>query len=429
MNVDSHSPHIRNRAGTFPRRARGVEPVEGASRPEKRDRPKSRDRPERREWPLPGNPARRASAGWLTFVALLFGLRLSAATDAGPGRANGTDSAALPRYEPRDRVSGVIRNFGNGFGGLLAEWERGFQRFHPDVRFDDKLPTSDAAIPALVTGVTDLAPDGGEPSLTETLAFYETFGYHVTDIAVASGAFDVDGKACGPVIYVHPDNPLTRLTLEQLDGIFGAERTAGMHGFKWELADGRGPEKNIRTWGQLGLGGEWANREIHTYGHAPSGTARFFQLKVLHGGDKWNPNYREYVETGSKMIGDDDRAAQRGGLQHMLGDELLHDRDGIAWTVVPQAKAIPALKPLALAARAGDPFVVPSRESYQARTYPLVRSIYIYLHRKPGTAIEPRLREFLRFVLSRDGQDVVERNGNFLPLPAKFAVEQRAKLD
>jgi phosphate transport system substrate-binding protein len=251
----------------------------------------------------------------------------------------------------------------------------------------------------------------------------------VTDIAVASGAFDVDGKACGPVIYVHPDNPLTQLTLEQLDGIFGAERTAGMHGFKWDLADGRGAEKNIRTWGQLGLTGEWANQEIHTYGHAPSGTARFFQLKVLHGGDKWNPNYREYVETGSKMIGDDDRQAQRGGLQHMLADELLHDRYGIAWTVVPQAKAMAALKPLALAARAGDPFVVPSRESYQARTYPLVRSIYIYLNRKPGTPIAPRLREFLRFVLSRDGQEIVERNGNFLRLPAAFAAEQRGKLD
>ena len=77
----------------------------------------------------------------------------------------------------------------------------------------------------------------------------------------------------------------------------------------------------------------------------------------------------------------------------------------------------------------GGPFVVPSRESFQARTYPLVRSIYIYLNRKPGTALEPRLREFLRFVLSRDGQDIVAQDGGFLPLPAAFAAEQAAKLN
>jgi phosphate transport system substrate-binding protein len=305
----------------------------------------------------------------------------------------------------------------------------GFRRIHPDIHFEDHLPTSDAAIPALVTGVADLAPDGGEPTLTETLSFFETYGYGPTDITVATGAFDVPGHSNGVVVFVNADNPLARLTIEQLDGIFGAERVAGMRGFEWTASDGRGPEKNIRTWGQLGLKGEWADKPIQTYGHAPSGTTRFFQWKVLKNGDKWNPNYREYVETGSKMIAAEDRVEQRLGLQHMLKDELAHDRYGIAWTVMPQAKDVPGIKPLALAAREGGPYVMPSRNSFQDRRYPLVRNIYIYLNRAPGQPIDPKLKEFLRYVLSREGQEIVARNGGYLPLTAQVARAQLAKLE
>ena len=334
----------------------------------------------------------------------------------------------LPHYQAQQAVSGPIRNYGFGLGGVLKIWEDEFRKIHPGVTFQDTLPTSDAAFPALVTGTTDLAPDGGEPAITEILSFYEVFGYHATSITVASGTYDVDGKSPGIVIYVHPDNPLSRVSMSQLDGIFGAERNGGLRGFKWTVSDARGADQNIRTWGQLGLTGEWADKPIQTYGHAPSGTSRFFQLKVLKNSDKWNPNLREYVETDSKMIGDADQA-QLGGLQHMLGDELAHNKYGIAWTIVPQAKKLPGLKALALAAADGGPYVVASKASFQDRSYPLVRSLYIYLNRKPGTAIEPRFKEFLRYVLSREGQDAVARNGNYLPLPASEVREQLKKLD
>jgi len=340
-------------------------------------------------------------------------------------QAQGTD---LPQYRPELMVSGTIRNYGFGLGGVLKLWEAAFQRVQPGIAFDDKLPTSDAAIPALVTGVTDLAPDGGEPSITETLSFYETFGYDPTSITVASGAYDVEGRSNGIVVYVNQDNPIAHLSVQQLDGIFGAERTGGLAGFKWMVGGGRGPEANIRTWGQLGLGGDWADKPIQTYGHAPSGTTRFFQLKVLHNSDKWNPNYREYVETGSKMIGSDD-PDQRGGLHHMLAGELARDQYGIAWTVAPQARNVAGIKPLALAATNGGPYVVPSRESFQSRAYPLVRSIYMYLNRAPRQPIDPKLKEFLRFVLSRDGQAIVSNDGNYLPLPPSVVREQLAKLE
>jgi phosphate transport system substrate-binding protein len=279
-----------------------------------------------------------------------------------------------------------------------------------------------------VIGVTDLAPDGGEPAITEVLSFFEVYGYHATDITVASGTYDVEGKSPGIVVYVHPDNPITKLTLNQLDGIFGAERNGALRGFKWDLKAARGPAQDIRTWGQLGLAGEWTDRPIQTYGHAPSGTTRFFQLRVLHNSDKWNPNYRGYVETGSKMIDDDDKVEQRGGVQYMLREELLKNKYGIAWTIVPQGGKVPGLKPLALASEDGN-YVMPSKQSFQERTYPLVRNLYFYLNRKPGAAVDPKLREFLRFVLSREGQDAIVQNGNYLPLPPAIAARERAKLD
>lgn len=339
------------------------------------------------------------------------------------------DLSALPPYRPRQSVSGVIRNYGNGYAGVLEKWEDGFRRFQPGVSFHDTLPTSDAAFAGLITGVADLGIDGSEPALTETLAFFEVYGYHATPVIVGSGTYDTEGRSPGIVVFVNQDNPLVRLTLDQLDGIFGAERNGGLRGFEWTLADARGAEKNIRTWGQLGLSGEWADRPIQTYGHAPSGASRFFEWNVLHNSDKWNPNYRGYVESGSKMIAAADRVTQHAGIRYMLEHDLAHDRYGIAWTIMPQAKGIGGIKPVALAATPAGPYVLPSRRSFQDRSYPLVRNIYIYLNRKPGTPLDPKLREFLRYILSREGQQVLADDGGFLPLPAALDREQRKKLD
>lgn len=338
-------------------------------------------------------------------------------------------SEALPEYVPEGQVSGVIRNYGNGWAGMLEKWETAFRQYHPDIRFEDTLPTSDAAFPALITGVTDLAPNGSEPALTETLGFYEVHGHHPTAVTVASGSFETEGRSPGVVVFVHRDNPLTQLSLAQLDGIFGAQRNGGLRGFKWTLEDARGPEQDIRTWGQLGLEGEWADQPIQTYGHAPSGASRFFQYHILKNSDKWNPNYRGYVETGSKMIGESDRETQLGGVRHMLGEELAKNRYGIAWTIMPQADGIEGIKPLALGFGGDGPYVMPSQSTFQQRTYPLVRSIYIYFNRPPGTEVPPRLREFLRFILSAEGQAIVDDGSGFLPLPPAHAAEQRAKLD
>jgi phosphate transport system substrate-binding protein len=333
------------------------------------------------------------------------------------------DLSAVPQYSPVQHVSGTIRNFGSPLAGMIAIWEEGFRRYQPDVRFDDRFPSSDAGIAGLVSGVADLGPQAREQTLVEHLMFFETFGYPASSVAVANGAYDAEGMADGLVIFVHKDSPLSRLTIDQLDGIFGAERTGAFRGFKWTLQNGRPATQNIRTWGQLGLTGEWADKEIRTYGYAPSGMSGYFQLNVLKGSDKWNPNYKEYVESGTKMIADDDEA-MLGGLHHMLAAEMANDRYGIAWGVLPQAHDIPGIKVVALARDLAGPYVQPSRNSFQDRSYPLSRSIYIYFNHAPGRPLEPRLQEFLRYILSREAQEAVQKQGRYLPLSARSVSEQ-----
>lgn len=332
-------------------------------------------------------------------------------------------------YKPAGRVEGKIRNYGFGLGGVLVQWQEAFKKLHPEISFENTLPTSDAAFPALVTNVTDFGPNGGEPAIVEALSFFETHGYHASHVVVASGSYATEGRSNGPVVFVHKDNPLTKLTIDQLDGIFGSERSGGLRGFEWTEKDGRGADKDIRNWSQLGVkSGPCASKPIKTYGHGPSGTTRFFQLHVLGNSDKWNPNYSGHVETGSKQIPPDERHHGRLGAKHMLGERLAKDPCAIGWSVMSQAKDIEGLKPIALAPRGTTNFVMPSEQSFRDRSYPLVRNIYIYFDRKPGTALEPRFKEFLRFALSDEGQQMVAAAG-YLPLPPAMLAEQRAKLD
>jgi phosphate transport system substrate-binding protein len=120
----------------------------------------------------------------------------------------------------------------------------------------------------------------------------------------------------------------------------------------------------------------------------------------------------------------DDSAEQRLGLEHMLkraGEQSLRHR----LSVMPRQMSGTRIS----APREGGAYVTPSKESFQDRTYPLVRSIYIFLNRPPGKPLDPKLKEFLRYVLSREGQETVERNGSYLPLSAAVVREQRLKLD
>jgi phosphate transport system substrate-binding protein len=334
--------------------------------------------------------------------------------------------ASMPVYVPDHQVTGVIRNYGSALAGVVKSWEDEFAKLQPGITFNDKFAGSDAAISGLATKEFDLAPNGREAQFIEYLSFYEAYGVEPFEVTVGTGAYDVPGRTWAEVIFVNKDNPLTQLTMKQLDGIFGEARTGAVDHFLIKPDGARSAKDNIRTWGELGLNGEWADKPIQTYGYAVTGMSIFFQQKVMHGSDKWNPNYREYAETDTKMV--DPKISRGLGSRDMLMD-ISKDKYGIGWGGVGQAKGIPNLKIIALAEHEGGPYITPSLESVRNRTYPLTRSIFIYLNYVPGKELDPKLKEFLFFILSKQGQDVLRKQGEYLPLTPELVLQQRARLD
>ncbi len=336
---------------------------------------------------------------------------------------------SLPVYHrPAGPNKGVLRIFGAGLHGLLKAWEEGYMKHNPDVLIADNPGGSDAAIGVLQQGTAEIAVFGRELDLNDYLGFFENKGYNPTEITIASGTYDVPGASWGLLIFVNKDNPLAQLTMQQLDGIFGSERTGGYEGYVWKPENARSAKENIRTWGQLGLTGDWADRPIQTYGYAAGGMAHFFEIEVLKGSNKWNGNYRQYVENGTKIL---TAGHESAGVLAMLA-ELEKDKYGIAWAGMPQWNQVPqikGIKTIALQARTGGPFVAPSKATLTDRTYPLTRSIYFCLDREPGRPLPAKVKDFLKFVLSAEGQEQVRQNGVYLPLPAAFVREQLKKLE
>ncbi len=338
-------------------------------------------------------------------------------------------AGAMPVYQPPTAPNkGILRVFGAGLHGLVGEWEAAYMKHNPNVKVADNPGGSDAAIGVLQHGTAEIAVFGREMELNDYLGFFENKGYNPTEITVASGTYDVPGASWGLLILVNKDNPLAQLTMRQLDGIFGSERTGGYEGYVWKPENARSAQDNIRTWGQLGLTGEWANKRIQTYGYAAGGMAHFFEIEVLKGSNKWNGNYRQYVENGTKIL---TAGRESAGVLAMLA-ELEKDKYGIAWAGMPQWNQVPqikGIKVLALARSPAGPFVAPSKTTFADRSYPLTRSVYIYLDQEPGRPLSPKVKDFVKFVLSEEGQEIVRRHGIYFALPPALVREQLAKLE
>ncbi len=333
------------------------------------------------------------------------------------------DLSALPSYAPQEQVSGTLRVWGNNYIGdsdLGKWWADAFARYHPGIQFDYNLPSASIAIPAIYFGLADIGMNH-EPHFYDHLAHVRMKGFEPTGISVVTGSYNVGGWQPSIVIIVNSKNPVSKISVEELDGVFGAERIGGWVGHTWHPEFARGPEKNIRTWGQLGVKGPQASHRIHTYGYSIRyATALEFSNRVLQASDKWNEGLRTFANyrraDGSMYLQSD-----------QILDRLKEDPDGIAM-IRYISKFPPEIKVLAVAEKKKGPYYGYTIENARERKYPLWGDQSFWVSAKPGTAMDPKVREFIRFVLSREGQELVQKDGKYLPLTAGIAREELKKV-
>jgi phosphate transport system substrate-binding protein len=241
------------------------------------------------------------------------------------------------------------------------------------------------------------------------------------EIIYATGSYDVPGWSPAFGIFVNKSNPVSKLTMTQLDRIFGAERTGAWEGTTWHPERARGAKENIRSWGQLGLTGEWKDKPIHVYGvNLRYHQSTRFEDQVLSGSGKWNPELREYANYSKP-----DGTLAIGANQMMV--DLAKDPYGICYSEITFLND--GTKALALAAKDGGPYLDLNMENVRNRTYPLHDEVYLYTNHLPGKPMDPKVKEYLRYVLSQEGQTEVMHDGKYLPLTAQVVNEMLKRLD
>lgn len=288
---------------------------------------------------------------------------------------------ALPRYTPVAGISGSLKSIGSDtLNNLMTLWSEGFSAIYPNVRLEIEGKGSSTAPPALVAGTSQFGPMSRPMNQREIDAFQQRFGYPPRPIRGA-----VDALA----VYVHKDNPIQCLTLQQVDAIFSKTRRGGA-------------QAEINTWGQLGLTGEWANRPISLYGrNSASGTYGYFKEVALFNGD-----YRDSVkeQPGSSTV-----------VQGVASDRFAIGYSGVGYKTA-DVRSVP------IAARLGQTCYDAIAEHAYSGDYPISRFLYIYINVNPNQPLDPLRREFVRFVYSQQGQEAVIKDGYF-PVPAAVAEE------
>jgi phosphate transport system substrate-binding protein len=335
------------------------------------------------------------------------------------------DLGDLPHYVPKQQLTGVIRIWGNNYltdGPLGGYWVEAFKKFQPGLTIEYHLPTGTIAVSAVAAGIADLGMNY-KATLSDRLIFEQVFHHPLTEIAAVTGSYDVYGWGPAGMVVVHKDNPLDKISIKQLDGVFGSARLGGYAGSVWhtEYPYTRGPEENIRTWDQLGLTGEWAGKPIHVGGQNLSAGAMLqFSNEVLMGSLQFVDGYQAYTN----YITPDGKI---NSWSVQVRRAVARDKYSIFYA--SPSTLSPDMKELAIQAREGGPFVPRTLETVRDNSYPLTHHSYFYLNREPGKPVDPKVEEFLRFVLSQEGQDCVQREGRYLPLTGTIVREQLKKLE
>ncbi len=314
--------------------------------------------------------------GFATFLATTF---LA-------GAALGAD-AIDPRfkdYQSTSGVSGTLKSIGSDtLNNLMTLWAEDFKKIYPGVKIEIEGKGSSTAPPAMIAGTAQFGPMSRAMRPAEKDQFEAKYGYKPTEVRVA-----VDALA----VFVHKDNPVKCLSLGQLDGIFSVTRNTG--------------SPDLKTWDQLGVTGEYAGKTISLFGrNSASGTYGYFKEVALANGD-YKGTVKE--QPGSSAV-----------VQGIASDKFAIGYSGIGYKTAD-------VKALAISGRDGQ-CNEPNQANAYAGKYPISRFLYVYVNKNPSGALDPLRGEFLKFVLSKNGQSATVKDGYF-PMPFVFANEDRSKL-
>lgn len=336
----------------------------------------------------------------------------------------------LPTYKAQRPITGTLRIYGSELKNAVQYLAEGFQRQHPNIRVTwSNAPSSEGGIAGLYTGVSDVAPMGDDAKITDMMPFFNAFGYMPTEISVATGGYEKRGSLWAWAIVVNKDNPLNEISVDELERVFGSERSGGWehveNDYRFTSKFARGAESNIRKWGQLGLKGDFVNREIQTFGYASPGFATYFERNWFHWSKKWNGNFMEYVEAKQTSPGPEGAAV----ASTVPLEALRTNKYAIGIAGLMHVKNYPDLKVLKISQRKGEPGVALTPDNVASRKYPLARDGFFYVNKAPGEPLDPKVKEFMRFVLSREGQEIIARVGYYYPLDKVTIEAQLKKLD
>ena len=294
--------------------------------------------------------------------------------------------ADLPSYEKVSGISGNLNSIGSDtLNNLMTLWAEGFKKVYPNVNVQIEGKGSSTAPPALIEATAQLGPMSRAMKSKETDEFEKKFGYKPTPIRTS-----LDSLA----VFVNKDNPIQGLNIQQVDALFSKNRKCGA-------------TLDTATWGDLGLSDNWTSAPISLYGrNSASGTYGFFKKVALCKGD-----YKDTVkeQPGSASV-----------VQGVSEDRKGAGYSGIGYTT-SGVRAIPLVKE-------GSDYIEPTYENVASGKYPLSRFLLVYVNKEPNKALDPLTKEFLKFVLSKEGQDIVVKDG-YYPMSAKLVNEDRAALE
>ena len=294
--------------------------------------------------------------------------------------------ADLPSYEKVSGISGNLNSIGSDtLNNLMTLWAEGFKKVYPNVNVQIEGKGSSTAPPALIEATAQLGPMSRAMKSKETDEFEKKFGYKPTPIRTS-----LDSLA----VFVNKDNPIQGLNIQQVDALFSKNRKCGA-------------PLDTATWGDLGLTGNWASAPISLYGrNSASGTYGFFKKVALCKGD-----YKDTVkeQPGSASV-----------VQGVSEDSNGAGYSGIGYTT-SGVRPIPLVKE-------GSDYVEPTYGNVASGKYPLSRFLYVYVNKEPNKALDPLTKEFLKFVLSKEGQEIVVKDG-YYPMSAKLVNEDRVAME